>query len=56
MNQIKNIIALLLTASAICSFVELFREDNTEEIMVFLLGTMIVSALFAKLILISKQQ
>lgn len=51
MNFIKYNIAVLLLLLASCSFIELFDENNTVDIILFLLGTMWVSSILAFLLI-----
>jgi hypothetical protein len=51
MDRVKAIVGILLITMTLCSFVELFNKNNTEEIIWFLIGTMYASAILSTLII-----
>ena len=54
MKTLKLIFATLLLLEAICSFACLFNENNTEEMMWFLLATFNVSMILSFLLIKSE--
>jgi len=47
MKQVKLIIALALVVEAVCSFIELFNPNNTQDIILFLLFTFNISVILS---------
>lgn len=51
MKTLKLILATLLLAEAVCSFILLFNENNTEDMIWFLLATFNVSVILSFLLI-----
>jgi hypothetical protein len=51
MERIKVILGILLIVLSLSSFVELFNKNNTESIIVFLIGTMFISSILGTMII-----
>ena len=47
MKQVKLMIALVLAVEAVCSFIELFNPNNTQDIILFLLFTFNISIILS---------
>ena len=47
MKQVKLMIALVLAVEAVCSFIELFNPNNTQDIILFLLFTFNMSVILS---------